>query len=171
MTASSTTPATELPHTPTPHAATASRNIWQFQNTVSRRLLSWATANIAAGLWLQRRNSDLLSGIGSQSVAWGTINALIAIGGRTASAVRYNGKTDPHAPGITEKEHKNLFRALWINAILDIFYMAGGMALARTRGRSNEQVRGIGWGIVIQGAFLFLFDLIHAARMAGDKQS
>ena len=49
--------------------------------------------------------------------------------------------------------------------------MLGGMWLARTRGNDNEKLRGMGWGIVIQGAFLFIFDFVHAARLADSEKS
>ena len=43
--------------------------------------------------------------------------------------------------------------------------MAGGVWLARSKGRDDANWRGQGWGIVVQGAFLFVFDLVHARRV------
>ena len=40
--------------------------------------------------------------------------------------------------------------------------MLGGFIFARTKGAADEKLRGQGWGIVLQGLFLFKFDLIHA---------
>ena len=59
---------------------------------------------------------------------------------------------------------RNLRRLLWFNAALDVGYMAGGVWLARSKGRDDANWRGQGWGIVVQGAFLFVFDLVHARR-------
>jgi len=51
---------------------------------------------------------------------------------------------------------------LWINTALDVLYVAGGLILALAFGSRGMDWQGHGWGIVVQGAFLFLFDLIHA---------
>jgi hypothetical protein len=46
-----------------------------------------------------------------------------------------------------------------------VLYVLGGLWLARTKGEDDEFWRGSGWGIVVQGAFLFVFDLIHARQL------
>jgi carboxylesterase len=51
---------------------------------------------------------------------------------------------------------------LWINTGLDVLYIAGGITLASILGPGNPGWLGHGWGIMVQGAFLFFFDLIHA---------
>ena len=63
------------------------------------------------------------------------------------------------------KEAASLEKILLINTGLDIFYLTAGLFLVAGRGRNNRQRAGFGWGIAIQGAFLFLFDLIHAAAL------
>lgn len=146
------------------------QNIWSFQNTISRRLLVWAATNIVAGIWMQNQDNKFLNGVGSQSTSWGAINALIAIGGTLAAQMRAK-RTNANDPETLSKEHNNLFRALWINGILDVFYMLGGVWLVRTRGKSDAKLRGMGWGIVIQGAFLFIFDFVHATFMASNKDN
>jgi hypothetical protein len=35
----------------------------------------------------------------------------------------------------------------------------------RTKGKADAQWRGHGWGIFVQGKFLFWFDLYHALRV------
>ena len=60
------------------------------------------------------------------------------------------------------REAGGLRRLLWINAGLDVLYVAGGLLLAFTLGRRSPFAAGSGWGIVLQGAFLFGFDLLHA---------
>ncbi len=66
---------------------------------------------------------------------------------------------DPYAPEILHREGANLQRLLWINALLDLFYMRGGEWLMRKGGAYR---RGMGVGIFVQGLALFIFDLIHA---------
>jgi len=36
------------------------------------------------------------------------------------------------------------------------------LILASTRGVENPFLAGTGWGVVVQGGFLFIFDLLHA---------
>ena len=134
-------------------------SIWQFQKALTLRLLAWAFACIVGGVWLLRL-SQFWRGIGSQFVGWGAINALIALFGSASASHRM--KTHPEAlePEFMDKETRSLTRLLWLNTFLDVLYMAGGFSWASRRKDQNFQ-RGIGWGIVVQGAFLFFFDLIH----------
>ncbi len=145
------------------------RDIWQFQRAVSVRLLAWAVANIATGVWLQQRRDKFWRGVGMQSLSWGAINALIAIIGSAVAAVRRGRLPNPNARPVVEREHRNLFRALWINGVLDVFYVIGGVLLIFTRGKRDRLMRGNGWGVVLQGAFLFVFDFLHAAIMVANR--
>ena len=72
---------------------------------------------------------------------------------------------DPQAPEITARESRNLRRLLLVNAGLDVGYMAAGSALARTKGQNDPGWRGHGIGILLQGAFLWVFDLFHASQI------
>ncbi|HAX70778.1 MAG TPA: hypothetical protein DCY14_14295 [Anaerolineae bacterium] len=65
----------------------------------------------------------------------------------------------------TPKEIANLKRILLINTALDVLYVAGGIALILTFGAANPEWRGHGWGIIVQGGFLFFFDLFHALKL------
>ncbi len=136
-------------------------NIWQFNETVTRRLLAWNAANIAAGLALARREG-VMRGIAGQAIGWGAINTGIALGGMFFTQRRKQSIPDPYDQAVMAKERRSLLRLLWINAGLDILYMMGGGRLAQTRGKSNRMMRGTGYGIVIQGALLFVFDIVHA---------
>ena len=145
-------------------------DIWQYQETVSKRLAAWAALNMFLGVWFQQRRNKTLRGVGMQSISWGAINALIAIFGNTAATIRRNGKDDPFAAEVVQKEHRNLLLALWINAGLDVLYIIGGGALIVTRGSKDRLARGNGWGIIIQGTFLFVFDVIHALIMSNNTK-
>ena len=63
---------------------------------------------------------------------------------------------------VLAREARNLRRILLINTGLDVLYVTSGVALALTLGVDNPFWRGNGWGIVVQGGFLFCFDLLHA---------
>lgn len=135
--------------------------IWAFQEMVTRRLLAWGSSSMATGAGLLLRGDAFRQGVGVQFAGWGFINMLIAIiGGR--SSRRRAELPEANDPATIIRETSNLRRILWINTGLDVLYMLGGWQLTRTKGREDERWRGQGWGIVVQGAFLFFFDLIHA---------
>ena len=119
-----------------------------FTQTIARRLLLWGAISTNGGVILQFSRRPFWIGFGQQAIGWGLIDALIAlVAGRSASR-SFSSST--------------LRRILLINAGLDVLYMLGGFIFARTKGATDEKLRGQGWGIVLQGLFLFKFDLIHA---------
>lgn len=135
--------------------------IWDFQRAVSGRLATWAAVSATIGGFLLLARGERRAfwhGVGVQAIGWAVINFAIALFGQRAGAAR---ERSPGAqlPYTLAKESRGLFRLLWINAGLDILYMLGGWSWAR-RSR-DERGRGHGIGIVIQGAFLFVFDVIH----------
>lgn len=146
------------------------RKIWRFQETLSKRLLWWAGLNIILGVWLQQRQNKFWRGVGMQSVSWGAINALIALVGNGVTQARRANIKNPNATEVVRKEHRNLLRILWVNTVLDVFYILGGVVLALTRGSRDRLMRGNGWGIVLQGGFLMVFDAVHAIIMSSDDE-
>lgn len=150
-------------------------NIWKFQVILSKHLLIWAAGSILVGLALFVFTSGFWDGFGIQALAWGVIDALIAGFGLWISRRRRRAVADTEDPalrqagvrpsGAEQSESRKLRRILWINTGLDILYIAGGIVLAATLGRGNPAWRGHGWGIILQGAFLFFFDLIHAQSL------
>lgn len=142
-------------------------NIWQFSAQVSARLLRWATASTLVGLALLPARA-FWRGVGAQAVGWGVIDAAIALVGGVMGQRSRSRLADPHAPDVLAREARNLRRLLWINAGLDVLYMLGGWLWARRK--RDAFGKGTGWGIVVQGAFLFGFDLYHALRVPRDGQ-
>jgi hypothetical protein len=136
--------------------------IWDFQSILSRRLLMWSGISSVLGV-IMFVGGKFWRGVGSQFVGWAAVNAAIAIGGRIATEKRRSGLENPDQPKVLIKEGNNLQRLLWINAGLDVFYMLGG-AWMLSRNPEKPAQRGAGLGIIIQGAFLFIFDIIHALR-------
>jgi hypothetical protein len=136
-------------------------NIWSFQQTLTRRLLIWSGLSVGGGLGLLWLN-PFWRGFGIQALAWGLIDAAIAFFGSLSARRRYAKLPDPLAPACVHNESQKLRRLLWVNAGLDVGYMAGGLALVLTLGAANPAWQGHGWGIVMQGGFLFLFDSYHA---------
>lgn len=142
--------------------------IWEFNETLSERLFSWNIVNVFVGLILSLLK-PFWQGIGSQSVGWGLINIAIAIVGSRVADRRYRNLTDPLDIEVTLRESRNLRRILWVNTFLDVIYVLGGLRLAQTRGKKDQMWRGMGIGIVIQGAMLFIFDLIHARAVPDES--
>lgn len=137
----------------------------QFQAGLSRRLLAWSGLSVGVGTALALLPHRLWQGLGAQCVGWGVIDAVIAGIGLKQTHAR---AADPaaHAPDQQAEARRTLRRVLWINTALDVGYVSGGIALAAAKGRDDTDNarfwRGSGLGIVIQGGFLFMFDLIHA---------
>ncbi len=134
--------------------------IWDFQDTLSRRLLLWSTLSVAAGVILMLTGGDFWRGFGLQTLVWGLIDGAIAgLGRRSAARRRIRG---PHTADALTREAANMRRVLWINTGLDVLYVTGGLLLAHTSAARNPFAAGNGWGIVVQGGFLLFFDLLHA---------
>ncbi len=132
--------------------------LWQFQRRLTGLLLGWAAASIGTGLALWRGDDPLRHGVGEQYVGWGVVNALIALIGRRPPA-----KTNVLVETAARK--RTLSRLLWVNTGLDVLYVLGGWRLMRGRGAIDARWRGRGLGIVLQGGFLFFFDLLNALAL------
>ena len=117
--------------------------------------------SIFGGLILQIPKSRLASGMGVQFSAWGMIDAIIAVFGDRSAKLRAAQLPDPLANEIIDRESQKLHKILLVNTGLDVGYMLAGSALALTKGKNDPGWRGHGIGIIIQGAFLFIFDLVH----------
>ena len=130
--------------------------IWRFESDLTNRLLVWSILSLLSGLYIWFATNEFGRGFGIQLVAWGAVDAAIAfVGARTAA--RRKSTADP------KNEALFIRKVLWINLGLDVLYILGGFWVIRTYSELFWQ--GTGWGIVLQGAFLFLFDLIHALRV------
>ena len=127
-------------------------SVQPFTQTIMRRLFWWGALSTIGGVILQSTRRPFWIGVGQQAIGWGIIDALIALVAGRSTSKPFSGKT--------------LRRILLFNAGLDILYILGGLSLARTKGATDEKMRGQGWGIVLQGVFLFKFDLIHARLMS-----
>jgi hypothetical protein len=72
-------------------------------------------------------------------------------------------------PEATAAEARRLRRLLWINAGLDVLYVVVGAGLVVFG--SGPVVDGHGVGVMVQGAFLLVFDAAHAATLPGSDAS
>jgi hypothetical protein len=138
--------------------------IWEFQRTVARGLLTWSGISVALGLLMGAARTPFANGVSSQFLGWPVINSGIALFGLFSAGRRERTLNDAHTRQRRAKEAHNLRRLLRINAVLDIGYMAGGLWLLARKERS-ERLRGAGLGIVLQGAFLFVYDTVLSLRV------
>jgi len=133
--------------------------IYDFQRIFSLRLMLWGFLSVFSGLWLWFSGDLFWRGFGLQTATWGVVDAAIALYGLRGLAGKLAAAFDPLE---SARRTRWLRRILGLNAGLDVFYIAGGLALSLTLGRSQPFTAGMGWGIVLQGVFLLLFDSLHA---------
>ncbi|NDJ78087.1 MAG: hypothetical protein GYB65_17705 [Chloroflexi bacterium] len=137
-------------------------NVFTYQQRMMAVLLGWAAGSITLGLLWWRGGSEWLRGLGSQFVGWGIIDGLIALGGLRGAnrnaALFAAGEMDEATHAIHAQRFELI---LWINTGLDVLYMAFGAWLVR-HFRTHDERRGMGLGIITQGAFLFVFDGVNA---------
>lgn len=140
-------------------------DIWQFNNAVMRWLVRWNIPNILIGALLARSDQPVVRGFASQNVGWGVVNLGIAFLGGRVTQRRREKLADPNAPEVLARETRNMRRLLLVNAGLDLLYVLGGWRLAATRGQSDARMRGAGYGIMLQGALLFVWDAVLVLMM------
>ena len=108
------------------------------------RVGAWGLASVLVGALALARNRDnpLRRHFGIQSAAWGAVNLVLALAGRSGAP--------PSAA------------FLWVNVGLDVGYVAVALTLILTgRKFGAPGLRGAGWAVVPQGIFLLLADLIY----------
>lgn len=123
------------------------------------KLLVWAALSILVGTALialirvRRAESPLLLHFGVQAVAWGAVDAAIAVWARSGLALR----DLPSAVALD--------RFVWLNIGLDVGYVGVGTTLAilGARGLRRPGLVGAGLGVVVQGLALTVLDLQLAA--------
>lgn len=129
----------------------------RFATDLARRLLTWALASVLVGVVLLVTGDDFWRGFGLQAALWGLIDALIAL-------VALRSARGDSAPGEVDQATR-IRRILWLNAGLDLAYIAIGAGLVAIARDANPFLAGNGWGIAVQGGFLLVFDVVHAMRV------
>jgi hypothetical protein len=126
---------------------------------------SWAAVNLVAGTAGAFALDDPRARAFAQgSAAWNVVNAGLAVGGLRAAQRR--AELAPSWPTLALEGERS--RGVFLlNAGLDVGYMAAGLWL-RERGLRTEspQLQGYGDALLVQGGFLFAFDLTMVAVKA-----
>ncbi|MFM7110405.1 MAG: DUF6992 family protein [Planctomycetota bacterium] len=112
-------------------------------------LIAWALLGLMAAVaglyWQPKADPDWWRGFWFMNAIWAFIDGAI-------------GWSNLLAPAVTMEFLRNV---LAINSGLDVAYIASGAFLAMRF--TSPLVRGFGWAVILQGAFLLVFDLSFLA--------
>lgn len=124
------------------------------------RVAIWGGANVALGVGLLASGSRDVTprrfGFGVQSAAWGAINL-----GIVGFALLSGDPEPPTTLSAALAAENGWSDVLLVNLGLNVGYMGVGTALAIAAGRGlsrPDEVRGHAYGVIVQGAGLFLLD-------------
>jgi hypothetical protein len=137
---------------------------------------AWAGASILSGVGLSVQSENTtLRYLGFQNIGWGAVNAAIAVSALFGLSGQFAALdtlgTDGRALLDELSQEQTFAKILLVNTGLDVGYMLVGAALmwgARNGLARSEEVFGSGLGVVIQGAFLLVFD-IWQVLASGDR--
>ena len=130
---------------------------------------SWALGNMALGAIRLGQTTGENRAFQQMQIGWGAVNLGIATLGYLGTMHTDYSSWDTYR---SVQEHYKIQKILLFNAGLDVGYMLGGAYLLE-RGQRDlknaERLRGFGRSILIQGAFLFVFDLSLHSILANDN--
>lgn len=120
---------------------------------------TWAAGNLAVGSIMMTQTEGEAKYFHQMNAAWGGINLAIA-GFGYFNAI----SADPASFSLLEtiNEQNNIQKILMLNIGLDAAYMLGGAYMierSKTAAERPERLSGFGKSIIMQGAFLFVFDI------------
>jgi hypothetical protein len=126
---------------------------------------SWAVANLVSSPILASRTNGSTKYFHQMNGFWNTVNLTLAV-------VGYLGLPDAATGDMSwSAEYQELIKIekiLLFNTALDLGYMATGFYLrerANNVQKQSARFRGFGNSLILQGGFLFLFDLIFYTQL------
>lgn len=132
----------------------------------------WAVTNIAGGLALRSNTTGSTRRFHEMNAIWNSVNLGIAAFGYFGAVNLAN----PETALDLYKTQVSMDKILLFNAGLDLAYIAGGVYLmerAKSASKNANRLKGYGRSVVMQGAFLFVFDvamvLVHKSILLGDN--
>lgn len=120
----------------------------------------WALANIATGAYGWQKYEGDKKYFHQMNLFWNTVNLTIAGIGLYSAIHTDPSVMDGQSILNAHQKNENIFL---INAGLDVLYMAGGYFMTRLalkKEKNRDLLKGYGNSVMLQGAFLFVFDLI-----------
>lgn len=138
----------------------------QQQNKITKigmtTLGAWSLSSIAWGISGYNSSNESYKYFSQMNIAWGAINVGLALPGylkaRKGGNLNYNYSK-------TYIEQTKIEKIFLFNTALDVAYITGGLLLKERANWDNinaAQWTGFGNAIIIQGGFLFAFDLAMA---------
>lgn len=129
-------------------------------NTGMYILGSWAVANMVAGGYGWSQTTGQTKYFHQMNLFWNTVN--LSIAGIALYSNLTTSFADLSAAQMLEKHTKteNLYL---INAGLDVLYVGTGFLLkhlATQKPKRHDLLKGYGNSVILQGGFLFVFDLV-----------
>ena len=126
-------------------------------------LASWSAVNLTAGTVLSFTADDPeRAAFHQMNAGWNVVNAALAVPSLIGSARRIE-----EAPSLDLTEslvaQNRIEDTLLFNAGIDVGYVAAGLYLAeraRRGGAEAARLAGFGRSLIVQGGFLFAFDLV-----------
>lgn len=137
-------------------------HFFAYQRRMLGILLAWGLGNMLLGVLAWAIRDPLVRQFGVQALVWGAIDAALALFGRRSArrkAAAYERGDLDNADML--REAANMRRILLVNAGLDVGYIVGGVWVMR-RFHARRDRRGMGLGILVQGAFLLVYDSLLA---------
>jgi hypothetical protein len=141
----------------------------RIKNTGMQVLGGWATANIVVGSIGWASTNGTTKYFYQMNTIWNVANLGVALLGYTATI-----KDRDHTYTAQEslEEQRKLEKLFLVNGALDFAYIGAGFYL-KHRGDINKSDQNSGYGsaVILQGAFLLLFDvtMYTSERKAGNK--
>ena len=127
----------------------------------------WALGNMAVSGIKVGNTEGVSKGFHQMNIGWNAFNFSLAAFGYYAALKENPASIDGFN---TINEHYKLQKIFLLNTGLDVAYVAGGawlMERSKTA-KKPEQMKGFGQAVIMNGAFLFVFDignyLIHNAQ-------
>lgn len=121
-------------------------------------LLAWSVGSVVSGLFWRWPRPGFWRGFGDQFIGWGLVDGLIAsFGLRSAQRNFQRFQYGEMNAEDYARQSRNFTLIVALNVLVDVGYIIGGRSLINRAER--EQQRGTGWGILVQGGFLLIWDI------------
>lgn len=132
---------------------------------------SWALGNVVLGSIYTSGSTGSQRYFHQMNMGWNAVNLGIAAFGYYQAF-----RTDPSSWELAESIRQNysLEKILLLNSGLDLAYMASGvwmMEKAKNTSKNPERWKGFGQSLILQGAFLLVFDLATFAIHSADNHN
>ncbi len=149
--------------------ATFYKESLQINNIGMMVLGTWAVTNLSTGAYGWSKNSGSRMYFHQMNLFWNSVNLALA---GLALYGNYASEFISWPPEEILGKQLKTQRIFLINAGVDVAYMGTGLLLrniARRHPKNESRLTGYGNSIMVQGAFLFVFDLVMFGLQRGHR--